>query len=324
MLRPAPGMPLTAIKKRAAMEDRLDSRKLRYFVEAIEQGSLNRAATSLRISQPALSKAVRTLELELGISLLERTSAGVRPTSYGKALYSHAKAVIAELTYARMQIDGLKRNEQRQIVVGTLSTYSGPILALALARLQSDRHGICPVKIVEKPEVELTAELRRGAFDFALGLVRGGNDAEGLRERALLFDERKLIVRANHPLAKLKTVTAAELARYPWVLPSAGTIHRAPMEQMFRDAKLDPPSSMIEGGSLQFHLQLMLASDYIVSLSTHSVALLLKQRQMAVLPFALPKLHRTIGIITREHYEIPPVANNLVRQIERVCRDLAQ
>lgn len=306
------------------MEDRLDTRKLRYIVEAIEQGSLNRAAASLRVSQPALSKAIRLLELELGISLLERSSEGVRATTYGKALYSHAKAVIAELTHARAQIEGLKRNEQRQIVIGTLSTYSGPIIALALARLQSERQGIPPVKIVEKPEVELAPELRRGAFDFVVGLVRGGDDAEGLRERVLMFDERKLIVRANHPLAKLKAVTAADLAKYPWILPSAGTIHRAPMEQMFRDAKLEPPNSMIEGGSLQFHVQLILASDYIVSLSTHPVALLLKQRQLVVLPFALPRLHRTIGIITREHHQIPPAANNLIRQIERVCRELSQ
>jgi DNA-binding transcriptional LysR family regulator len=47
------------------MEERLDSRKLRYFVEAIEQGSFNRAAGNLRVSQPALSKAIRLLELDL-------------------------------------------------------------------------------------------------------------------------------------------------------------------------------------------------------------------------------------------------------------------
>jgi LysR family transcriptional regulator of gallate degradation len=306
------------------MEHRLDSRKLRYFVEATEQGSLNRAASNLRVSQPALSKAIRLLELDLGVSLLERTSEGVRTTPYGRTLYSYAKAVLTNLSHARLQIESLKRNEQRQIVIGTLSTYSGAIIGSALARLQSEGGTVPLVKIVERPEVELIAELRRGAFDFVLGLVRGGEHAEGLNERALLFDQRRLIVRAQHPLARLKKVTFAELAQYPWILPSPGTIHRAPMEQMFRDAKLSPPASLIEGGSLQFHVQLILGSDYIVSLSTHAVAPLLKQRQLVILPIALPELHRTIGIITRAHHQIPPPASHLIRQMERVTRELSQ
>lgn len=306
------------------MENRLDSRKLRYFVEATEQGSLNRAAANLCVSQPALSKAIRLLELDLGVSLLERTSEGVRATPYGRALYSYAKAVLTNLSQARLQIESLKRSEQRQIVVGTLSTYSGAIIGSALARLQSEGGSVPLVKIVERPEVELIAELRRGTFDFVLGLVRGGEHAEGLNERALLFDQRKLVVRAQHPLAKLKKVTIADVARYPWILPSPGTIHRAPLEQMFRDVNLSPPASLIEGGSLQFHLQLILGSDYIVSLSTHAVASLLKQRQLFILPIALPQLHRTIGIITRAHHQIPPPASHLIRQIEVVTRELSQ
>lgn len=301
----------------------MDSRKLLYFVEAMEQGSLNRAAARLLVSQPALSKAIRLLETELGVSLLVRTNEGVHATPYGKELYSHAKAVIGELSHARSQIESLKRKEQRQIVIGTLSTYSGPIIAESLARLQEKQGRVPPVKIIEKPEVELAAELRRGAFDFVLGLVRGGDDAEGLREQVLLFDERKLFVRAGHPLAKLATVTFADLTRYPWILPSAGTLHRAPMEQMFRDARLTPPEAMIEGGSMHFHLHLLLSSDYIVSLSAHAVASQLKQGQLVVLPVALPQLYRTVGIITREHYRMRPEAKNLIKCIEAVCRELA-
>lgn len=306
------------------MEERLDSRKLRYFVEAVEQGSLNRAAGNLRVSQPAVSKAIRLLELDLDVPLLERTSEGVRATSYGRALYSYAKAALTDLTHARLQIESLKRNEQRQIVIGTLHQYSGPIIAAALARLQSERGKTPPVKIVERPEVELIAELRRGGFDFVLGLVRGGEHAEGLRERALLFDRRKLIVRAQHPLTKLRKVSVSDLAKYPWILPSPGTIHRPPIEQAFRDAKLEPPVSLIEGGSLQFHLQLLLSSNYIVALSTHAVAQLIKSRQLVTLPISLPGLHRTVGIITRAHHQIPPAANQLIGEMERVSRELAQ
>ena len=74
---------------------------------------------------------------------------------------------------------------------------------------------------------------------------------------------------------------------------------------------------------MHFHLHLLLSSDYIVSLSMHAVASQLKQRQLVVLPVALPQLYRTVGIITREHYRMRPEAKNLIKCIESVCRELA-
>jgi DNA-binding transcriptional LysR family regulator len=70
--------------------------QLRAFLIALEEGSLNRAAVRLRMSQSALSRQMQALEAEIGGALLERTTGGVRPTDAGNALASSLPSVLAE------------------------------------------------------------------------------------------------------------------------------------------------------------------------------------------------------------------------------------
>src|SRR5882757_3599892 len=78
--------------------------QLAALVTASESGSLRQAAEKLRLSQPALSRSIRELESELGVKLLERTSLGVEPTDYGKALILRSKIVESELRRAKDDI----------------------------------------------------------------------------------------------------------------------------------------------------------------------------------------------------------------------------
>jgi DNA-binding transcriptional LysR family regulator len=302
----------------------MDSRKLRYFVEAVELKSLNSAASSLRVSQPALSKAIRALELTLGVKLLERTNEGVTPTPYGTALYAHAKAVVMELQNAQAEIDSLRKREDRQITIGTLATFSGSLIAPAVARLYAQGHHTPPIRVFEKPEIELVPELKRGVFDLVIGPLASSDPIDGLQEITLLQDERRLIVRGNHPLMSAPTVGLADLARYPWILPTSGTLHRPMIEKLFRDQQLAPPRTTVDGPSIDFIIHLLEASDYIVTLSPYAVMRELMIGKLGALPFRLPLLKRTIGITYRHPPGIPSAARNLVRQIEWVSRSLAK
>ena len=89
----------------------MDLRKLQYFIELVEQGSLGKAAEKLHVSQPALTKSLRLLEDELGVRLLDRLPGGVKPTVYGDSLFAHAKAMLAEADHARIEIQKLRGEE---------------------------------------------------------------------------------------------------------------------------------------------------------------------------------------------------------------------
>jgi DNA-binding transcriptional LysR family regulator len=300
----------------------MDSRKLRYFVEAVELKSLNGAASSLRVSQPALSKAIRALELELGVRLLERTNEGVTPTPYGTALYAHAKAVVMELFNAQAEIESLRRSEDRQITIGTLASFSGTIIAPAVARLYAQGRHTPPLRVMEMREIELIPALRRGLLDLTLGPLQNLDTAEGLSEISLFKDERRLVARSDHPLIGMAPVGLEQLSQYPWILPTSGTLHRPMIEKIFRDKQLSPPKTTVDGPSINFIIRLLSDSDYIVTLSPYAVLRQLISRELGLLDFRLPALRRTIGITYRRHPGIPSSARTLVRQMEWVSRAL--
>ena len=93
---------------------------LQALVAAVEEGSLRGAAKRLNVSQPALTKAIRDLELELGANLLVRTSQGVVPSAQGMVLHEHALRVTRELTSASDKIKQLSGRMTGQLSVGAV------------------------------------------------------------------------------------------------------------------------------------------------------------------------------------------------------------
>jgi molybdate transport repressor ModE-like protein len=89
--------------------------KLRLFLVILEEGSLRRAADRLRISQSAVTRQMQSLELDLGGRVLERTSAGVRPTNGGQALAERAKTLLADYDSAMAEVRRLNRGDDEQL-----------------------------------------------------------------------------------------------------------------------------------------------------------------------------------------------------------------
>src|SRR4051812_9302052 len=115
--------------------------QLRSFQVVVEEGSLNRAAVRLRMSQPALSRQMQTLEAEVGGRLLERTTAGVSPTDAGHALAASIPPVLARYDAAMAEARHLARGQREYLRIGYLvsvgQTYLNPALS-SLRRTHPD------------------------------------------------------------------------------------------------------------------------------------------------------------------------------------------
>jgi LysR family transcriptional regulator, regulator for genes of the gallate degradation pathway len=300
----------------------VELRRLRYLVEAIEQGSLGKAAGRLGISQPALTKSLRLLEQELEVPLLERTSAGVAPTEYGRSLYAHAKAVDAEIDHACAEIGQLRGKQQVNVHVGSLPSIAGGILARAVAAV-SEQHPQFSARIVEKMNFELLPGLRRAEYDFVLGLADDRVEL-GIHARVILNDELAVIARAGHPLAGRGVVRAAELAAFPWLFPMVGASHRYVLEQFFRSAGVEPPVAKIETTSVQMIKSVVLHSDHIGVLPMHVMEVEMDEGRLIRLPVQSETLRRRIAIYHRERHPLSPAARALMRAIEATCARVPQ
>ena len=104
----------------------MDLKQLEYFVHVAEMGSFTRAAAFLQVAQPALSRQVRTLEVELRQPLLDRNGRGVTLTEAGKRLLAHGRGILQQVERARQDLE-----DQRGAATGHLAVGLPPSLFLA-------------------------------------------------------------------------------------------------------------------------------------------------------------------------------------------------
>jgi molybdate transport repressor ModE-like protein len=143
--------------------------KLRLFLVILEEGSLRRAADRLRISQSAITRQIQALELELGGQVLERTSAGVRPTNGGAVLAERAKALLADYDSTMAEVRRLNRGESERLRIGYIASAVQEYLGPALAVLRRDYPKL-KVKMLDQTPGEMIIALRQGEIDLALTL----------------------------------------------------------------------------------------------------------------------------------------------------------
>src|SRR5260370_428513 len=135
--------------------------QLAALVTASESGSLRQAAEKMRLSQPALSRSIRELELETGVKLLERTALGVKATIYGEALLLRSKLVEAALRQARDDIAPLRAATHGDLRIGATPVGAFSLLHVVLARFKKSRPHL-PVTVSDGMGERLLRGLRHG------------------------------------------------------------------------------------------------------------------------------------------------------------------
>jgi DNA-binding transcriptional LysR family regulator len=148
------------------MDPAIDLRHLRYFLAVVDELHFGRAAARLRISQPPLSQAIRKLEDELGVQLLQRTSRSVAPTPAGLVFAEEAQRVLGALEAAVA--------EARRATGARSALRIGAVPMIALARLQrfltalSARDPSLHTQVMHMSSLEQIRRLRSGELDFGV------------------------------------------------------------------------------------------------------------------------------------------------------------
>lgn len=141
--------------------------RIQAFLAVVEEGSVNRAATRLRIAQPALSRQMQSLENEVGGRLLERRTSGVVPTGLGHALAKSMRPVLSSYSAALAEVRREARGLRSELRIGYLMTAAQSLLTPALARLR-ESHPDLKLKLHDLSPREQIEALRAGDLDVAL------------------------------------------------------------------------------------------------------------------------------------------------------------
>jgi DNA-binding transcriptional LysR family regulator len=190
--------------------------KLPLFLTVVEEGSLRRAAERLRISQSAITRQLQALERDLGGRILERTSAGVRPTTGGHALAEKAGALLANYDATMAEVRRLVRGESDRLRIGYVASAVQEYLGPALAALRRT-HPKVKVKMLDLTPGEQITALRRGEIDLALTHHGASLLSRDFYTRKLTSVPSLVVLPANHPLASKKQVSISQLKNESFV-----------------------------------------------------------------------------------------------------------
>lgn len=170
---------------------------LRLFTAVVEHGSVGAAARSLGVSQPAVSRAVRELETQTGLALLERSARGIRLTAEGEEVYAHARGVYAAERAVEESIASMKGMQKGTLHIGASTTIATYVLPEILSRF-SDQHPGIELMLSAVHTRMLVQMLRRYELDVVL--AEAPVHDERIRVMPWRMDEMIAIVPPHHRL----------------------------------------------------------------------------------------------------------------------------
>ncbi|MES2017727.1 MAG: LysR substrate-binding domain-containing protein [Pseudomonadota bacterium] len=204
----------------------MDLKQLSYFVRVAELGSFTRAADVLDIAQPALSRQIRLLEVELRHTLLLRNGRGVTLTEAGTLLLEHSRGVLHQVERLREELSRVRGSLAGSVAVGLPPTVA-KVLAVPLTRALRAALPDATLSITEGLSVSMQDSLLSGRLDIAL--LYNPLPSPELEIHPLLDEELVLVTRAADG-APQRPVALAELAGLALVIPSRPNAIRMQVE----------------------------------------------------------------------------------------------
>lgn len=222
---------------------------LRQFVEVADEQGIARAARSLNMTQPALSKNLKRLEETVGASLFERHTKGTALTSAGQALYQRALKIILEYEHALQEVQNALTKDEGLLRIGAGPVFSSTIIPAAIPLFQR-HYPKFRVSVRSMQAEKLEEELDLGRVDIVASVILDSKRS-GQVQHPIRRAELSILCGARHPLAKLKAaVPLEEIVKYPLLSfePDHDLIRK--LAGILSENGVRPPRYMVETSSI--------------------------------------------------------------------------
>ncbi|WP_169742608.1 LysR family transcriptional regulator [Paraburkholderia ferrariae] len=242
---------------------RLKLRHISVVIEVARQGSLQKAADLLMVSQSAVSKALAEVESIVNCQLFDRTPSGVRPTAMGHALVRHGHLILGDVLRAEAEIDALQSGEAGNLSVGVftpLSWWGNLATCVTLFRAQCPRIRLS----VQEDSMEILLQrLEQDLVDIVIGRPAGNYGSESYEMETLCEDRPLFVAREGHRLVQ-GPVELGDLLGFPWILPAPPNVVRQQLELAVQDAGMRQTSEIISAQLSNMMLRLASQSDTLI------------------------------------------------------------
>ena len=292
----------------------MDLKQLEYFVRVAETGSFTRAAALLAVAQPALSKQVRRLEVELRQTLFNRNGRGILLTQEGTLLLQHAKGIIEQVARARDALDSAKDFPVGKVVIAT-PQITGKALSAGLVTAFRERFPRASLEIIEGKSRFILEWLLTGRID--IGILYDPPISPLLEITSLTNHELSLFSLASRTKpARGKPVPFKDLDRFPLILPSRPHSIRTLVESEAAKAGIELNVVMqIDGAS--FILELVQLGHGCTILPAFSLQRTARSRQIQLNDIVSPRLKRSLKVAVSLQRPVTRLARETIKLIRQ-------
>jgi DNA-binding transcriptional LysR family regulator len=300
----------------------VEFRLIRHALALGRHRNFARAAESLRLTQPTLSRSIAMLERELGVRLFDRTSEGARPTAFGELLLQRGATLLDGEAEFRREIQLLAGLESGTLRVG-LGPYPAEIsVGMAAGRLMR-KHPRLGVELLCADPDQIIRGVLAGHYDVGVCAPVGIGDIPRLRFAPLPCHPIFLACRPGHPLAGRRGVTLDQVLDYPLVttmlagVPGVLAGSRRSAGRYDEDRNLFRPA--VHVNVLTLARQIAAETDALLPATTGMIAREEADGLLVRLPFHVPEMCTQYGILTLADRSIVPAAAaflDLLRAVE--------
>jgi DNA-binding transcriptional LysR family regulator len=294
------------------------------IIALAEHGNFTRAAESLGISQPALTRGLHYIETTLGVELFIRSNP-VRPTPFGEVVLKRSGSLLQDFSEMLREVALTRNIELGSITISAAHYPAAMFVQSVVARFSIDHPQIqCSLLLRDWKDIE--EDVRSSSCDFGIGEIREAESDPELQTELLGEGQLFLFARAGHALSKENGVELESLLDFPWVgprIPKVMSYFMSSGDRVF--AYLDPKRKRMMP---RIHVEnyaamraIVLESNCISAAPRELIERDISEGRLIAFPIERDWLKFRYGFITRRERQLSPSATRMMDMIRRLVAE---
>ncbi len=210
--------------------NRLRLRQVALLLALRQLGTLRAAAGQLGMTQPAATNMLKELESALGVRLFDREGRGLRATPAGEALMNHFDGLNGSMATLAREMDDLRVGGGGALAVGSILAPSPTLLTRTVVHIKKEQPRL-RISVLTETSDRLLDMLAQGQLDVVIGRITEGHAHQDYLTRELAGEPVSVVVGMQHPLARSRRTSLANLVDQSWVLQPRGSPMREVLER---------------------------------------------------------------------------------------------
>jgi DNA-binding transcriptional LysR family regulator len=301
---------------------RIKLRDLHILMAIADTRSMAKAAARLRISHPAVSKAISEIEGTLGVRLLDRGSQGAELTAYGEVLLKCGVNVFDEMQQGLRSLEYLSDPNSGEVRLGCTDIILHSLMPPIVRRFSKQYPGVqLDVKLTNPGEHQIQ-ELRERKIDLLITRATGQQD--DLHSEVLFDEPFVFVVGAQSEFARKRRISLKDIINANWVLPPYDSAPGALIAEVFRANDFSPPKLSVKTIAIQLTVSLIASGEFVGILPASVAALSAHQAALKVLPLKSRGPRISAEIVFLKNRTVSPAVGSFIDCAREVAKSLVQ